>query len=68
MEEGEKRKESLTQNHSANRMTQLSPFFTSIFPPFPPETPDTQANLLSAIQMYLDLLSRYSLYLSEIIS
>ena len=69
MEEGkgEKRKEGLKQNHSANRVTQLSPFFASTFPLFPPETPDTQANLLSATQMYLDLLSQYSLHLSEII-
>ena len=50
MEEGKgkKRKEALTQNHSANRVTQLSPFFASIFPLSPP-----QKRLLLRLTSYL---------------
>ena len=38
--EGEKRKE----GRKEVSLLQLSPFYASIFPLFPPETPDTQAS------------------------
>ena len=52
-------------------LLQLSPFFASIFPLFPPETPDTQARLDETSRRIYETLLKYrfvgDMFLQEII-